>query len=583
MARVGLGFLLALFLGQTIAARPALGVTSWSCPPPVAQKAPADALRAYIEACESFGFSGSVLVARGGKVLLAEGFGLADRDKQVENTPATCFEIASATKSFTAVAVLQLAQQGKLALDDSIAEHLPGVPKQMADITIRHLLNHTSGMPRSATGGRGDDLATAVAGYFSVPRTRKPGAEYEYWNGGYALLAGIVERASGVTYMEWCHAHIFEPAGMKSSGFTGDERFATAPMAIGYEADAKPRRADEHPYTSYGWHYRGMGGIVTTVEDMYGFDRALRGDALLGKRWRAELLKPALEKYACGFAVIDEPQRKIGHGGDVRGFHVQFQFFPADDAAIVVLCNVGGVPAWAVAENLQALLFGNPLRYPAPPATKASPDDLAALEGTFQASADEQIVVRMEGSALVLSAFGVDATRLLSAGAKKGWTRPEAARIESARKLVESVSRGDPEQLRRCIGSGISDRWPDRVVSTMWPKHIQDWGELKGVRVAGATASADTTTVLLALEHARGSPRLEIVFQGDRLRRFELAGPETLASARAVIMPKGQLARFAWTGAQPAPIEIVRGANRAPVALRLADQGRSQLFQRRKD
>ncbi len=584
MPRACLSLLLAFFIVTALSARAKTHEASVNSPSLLAGAVSPDALHAYLEACESFGFSGSVLVARGGKKILSEGFGLADRDKKVRNDPATCFEIASATKSFTAIAVLQLAQAGKLALDDSIAKHLPGVPKGMADITIRHLLNHTSGMPRSAAGGHGDDLEKAVAGYFSTPRAHKPGATYEYWNGGYALLAGIVERASGTTYMAWCHEHIFDPAGMKTSGFTGEKQFESTDVAIGYELGKPPRRADEHPYDTYGWQYRGMGGIVTTVEDMYRFDRALRSEVLLTKKWRAEMLKPALENYACGFEVIDKPQKRIGHGGDVRGFHAQYALFPEDDAAIIVLCNVSGVPTWAVAENLQALLFGNPARYPIPPtAESAKATDVTKLVGTYASSPDEQIAVRVEGNALLLSAAGVEATRILWTDTTSSWKEPDRERIESAKKLVESVSHGDPEPLRRCMNPTIPADWPDEVVSTMWPKHVEKWGELKSVRVASATADAGSTTVLLALEHARGNPRLKIVFQGDRLQIFDLAGPESLASSLAIVGKNDRLLRFAWTGEQPSPITIVRDASHAVTALRFEGKGPAQVFKRQKD
>jgi CubicO group peptidase (beta-lactamase class C family) len=174
---------------------------------------PAKEIDAFLARCERFGFSGSVLVVRKGKVLLRHGYGLADRETGARITEDTLFEIASSTKPFTACAVLKLAEAGKLSLDDPIGKHLPGVPDDKQAITIRHLLAHTSGMPRAAGGG-GDDPAAAAKAYLSAPAARKPGEAFEYWNGGYALLAALVERASGRSFMDYCRENLFRPAGL---------------------------------------------------------------------------------------------------------------------------------------------------------------------------------------------------------------------------------------------------------------------------------------------------------------------------------------------------------------------------------
>jgi CubicO group peptidase (beta-lactamase class C family) len=534
---------------------------------------PALELREYLESCERFGFSGSVLVARRGKVLLAEGFGLAERKEAVRNTPDTCFEIASATKIFTAVAILQLAAEGKLDLDDPIAEHLPGVPKDKRRVTVRHLLMHTSGMPRRASAS-GEDLEVAVGRYLATPLTRAPGKKHEYWNGGYALLAGIVEQVSGGSYMDWCRARIFEPAGMRSSGFTGDELFARLPVATGYERGERSRRADEHPYRTYGWQYRGMGGLVTSAPDLLRFHAALQDDTLLSKKWRKVLFAPGDGDYACGVYVLDKPRHIVTHGGDVRGFHSKFSFYPKDDAAIVVLCNVSDVPTWAVTENLQAILFGDRSRYPVPPRPKATKQkDLEELAGRYELAPDEAVELRVEEGALVLSAAGVETTLHLwqAVSAPPGAKRPDAPSPELvalAIEIAQGVADGDPEPLRRAMQPRIPKSWPDRVAGTIWREHVREWGQLQSIRAVGGVSERGSTTVLIALEHGKGSPRLKIIFHGDELGIFDLHGPPSLVEMR-LVRDADQLLGFAWMGVQPKPVELVRPRGKGVRTLRV--------------
>jgi len=263
-----------------------------------------ETLDTYLQRCAAFGWSGSALVARGGEVILQKGYGLADRERGKLNTEHTLFEIASTTKPFTAAAILKLEEQGKLSTDDPIGKYLPGVPEECGKITIYHLLTHTSGMPRSAGGGSGPDLERAVAGYLRSGPVREPGEKCAYWNGGYALLAGIVEVVTGGTYMDYCRKHLFAPAGMTRTGFTGDTHLDSEAMAVGYSDDRPVRPAVGHPYRSYGWQYRGMGGIVTSVVDLYRWDRALRGDAVLAAATRKKAFLPFLSNYACGWYVL---------------------------------------------------------------------------------------------------------------------------------------------------------------------------------------------------------------------------------------------------------------------------------------
>jgi len=511
-------------------------------------------LDAYLRRCERFGFSGAALVVRKGEVAFRGGYGLADRERGTPNTTRTLFEVASTTKVFTACAVLRLAEMGKLALDDPIAEHLPGVPEDKAGITIRHLLAHTSGMSRMTAGG-GEDVEAAVRTYLGPPAVRPPGQAFEYWNGGYALLAAIVARASGHSYMDFCREQVLGPAQLAATGFTGDA--GLAPQAVGYAGDVAVRRAAGHPYGgTYGYQYRGMGGLVTSAEDLARWVQAYEGGKILTPA-SVRLMETAVSKnygLGWGMAPTDRGTRRIGHGGDVRGFHAELERFPDEGVTIVVLCNVDGIPLWTIAWNLEALVFGGTPPYPVPPARADLPDAaLDARAGTYALDADNSVVVARDAGGLRLQAAGLRVCGLL---------RPETAGgtdadVAAALAVVDAVKRGEAEPIEAILLEGIPRSWPGWLVTSIWPRHVAEYGPLEDVRALGACRIArGRVSVLLELRHAKGTPHLQIVLQDGKLNIFDLHGPAYAVEQMVQPVGEGRFAGFAWMGAQPAPVRF---------------------------
>lgn len=317
--------------------------------------------RAY----ESVGFTGAVLAARRGEVVAAVGVGSSDLEGKRPNTPATLFEIASATKQFTAAAAVRLAQDGKLDLDAPIARYLAGVPKECEPITTRHLLQHTSGMPGTNTEGGGEDIGVALPMFLKGGPRYEPGSHWEYWNQGYAITSEIIAKGSGEAFTAYCRRALFEPAGMKATCFTGDKPPAApgATPAVGRSGQGPARGALEHPYGSYGLQYRGMGGAVTNVWDLWRWDRALGTPGkVLGEKGTSALFTPGLNSYALGWFVrTDAKGRRVqSHGGGVRGFVCEVRRLPDDDGCVIVLCNDDRAPARLVADAVQAALLGDP-------------------------------------------------------------------------------------------------------------------------------------------------------------------------------------------------------------------------------
>ena len=306
------------------------------------------------------GFSGVVLVAHKGEVILAKSEGLVAPGSTKRLKPNALFELASLSKPITSTAAMILAQQEKLKLDASIAEYLPAVPENCKVITVRHLMQHQSGIPGDSYGQTNADLATAVRTMLSRGPQRKPGTKHEYWNQGYILLSEIVAKAAGKPFMQVCRELVFEPCGMTGTCFTGDKAPRGFVVSTGTGQLGRPRTCLEHPYGKIELVYQGAGGVVSNVHDLLKFHKALNGNKLLSEKSKAELFAPAGDsKYALGWRVerTSTGEMKQSHGGLVRGFNCVFARYPKSDSCIVVLSNNDAAPSRTVTGVIERILF----------------------------------------------------------------------------------------------------------------------------------------------------------------------------------------------------------------------------------
>lgn len=286
-------------------------------------------------------FWGSVLVAREGKILLAKGYGMADYESE-PNTSRTMHEIASASKQVVGAAIVHLQQRKKLKLTDSIGRFFKGLPDDKKEITVHHLLTHTSGIsgnvgvPYSSTLGRDAYVKQMMA----EPLATAPGEQYEYSNVGYALLAAVVEEVTNGPYEEYVEKALFKPAKLKETGFIGDEDLIESGRASVRKGRSEGKTAADW---FYGWGYRGMGGVVTTVHDLLRWDRVLRSGKLLNETSLAALYEPYKNGYACGWEITwtDRGNRKAHHSGGVEGYGCNVIRYLEDDVCIFVLSNEG--------------------------------------------------------------------------------------------------------------------------------------------------------------------------------------------------------------------------------------------------
>ncbi|MEM8931237.1 MAG: serine hydrolase domain-containing protein, partial [Acidobacteriota bacterium] len=298
----------------------------------------------------------SVLVRRGDTVLLKRGYGSASLELDVPLAPESVFRIGSVTKQFTAVGILMLIEDGKLRLDQTLAEALPDYPGEHAtQVTIEHLLTHTSGIPSYTDdadfwpNARDDHSHDEMFAYFADDALQfDPGSAWKYNNSGYYLLGAIIETASGTSYGDFLRQRIFRPLGM-SSTFVDEPGRLIRHRVQGYQPDPTSgfRTAEPISMTCPG----AAGAMVSTVEDLDRWNRALDGETLVPRKWLDRAWTPyrlstgEATDYGYGWLVgthhgVDgRAHRVIEHGGGIHGFTTHALRLPDDQIFVTVLSN----------------------------------------------------------------------------------------------------------------------------------------------------------------------------------------------------------------------------------------------------
>ncbi len=333
------------------------------------------AIQTYLDSlgAES-GFSGAVLVAKDGQPIASKVAGLANRETKTPNTLETKFNLGSMNKMFTAVAIAQLAQKGRLKFDDTIAKVWPDYPnKEVGEkVTIHQLLTHTSGMgmytnEKNFAAQRAQ--LTSVAAHLPLivnePLASAPGEKFQYSNSGYMILGAIVEKLSGKNYYDYVRENIFELAGMIHTGFYEPGK-AMPDVAIGYtRMDESGKRGETERENTDLREVRGgpAGGGFSTVGDMVKFGEALRGHKLLDEEHTKIVTTGKVDapgpigKYAYGFGdKIFAGKHIVGHNGGFPGIAAQFDMFPELGYTIVILMNADPPTMMPVIMKLRELL-----------------------------------------------------------------------------------------------------------------------------------------------------------------------------------------------------------------------------------
>ena len=359
----------------------------------------------------------AIVVVKDGQVVYRKAYGSANLELGVSLQPEMVFRLGSITKQFTAAAVMLLAEQGKLGLQDPIEKFLPGYPTQGHVITIEHLLTHTSGIqsytdiPGWMTSKIQADLTVQelIDGFKKEPMQFAPGERWRYNNSGYVLLGAIIEKASGQTYEAFVTERIFKPLAMKSAYYGSNEPIIPR-RAEGYTGSpSTPRNAR---YLSMTQPYA-AGSLVASVDDLARWDAALYTDALLTKTSRERMWtpyrlksgKPTTYGYGWGIGKL-RGHPSVEHGGGIPGFSTYGLRLPDDRVYVAVLCNSDNpkVSPGYLAKRIAALAIGAP--FPEPVAISLDPKVLERYVGVYEIDKETRRTVTVEGGKLYTQRTG---------------------------------------------------------------------------------------------------------------------------------------------------------------------------------
>ena len=376
----------------------------------------------------------AVGVAENGASVLQRAYGMAELEHAIANGPETIFEAGSVSKQFTAAAMILLARDGKVSLDDEVRKYVPELPAYEAPVTIRQMLSHTSGlrdwgnlagiagMPRGArTYNHGhvvDILSRQHALNFA------PGTRWSYSNSGYNLAAVIIARASGMSFAEFSRTRLFEPLGLTRTSWRDDYARIVPGRAVAYSPQGQARFRQDMPFENV----HGNGGLLTTVGDLLKWQRALSDGPLSGARVATEQQTMATLPdgralhYGLGvFTGVYKGVSEVYHSGATAGYRAFLTHYPSANLTVAVLCNAGNANATQFARSVSDIYLGERARADAPrpvvlreaqgPLVGVTPDasyqpsaeDLVAFAGTYNSAEVElQLIVSVENGALLI-------------------------------------------------------------------------------------------------------------------------------------------------------------------------------------
>ena len=341
-------------------------------------------------------FNGTVLVMQKGKAIYKKSFGLADREWNIANTNDTKYRIGSVTKQFTAACILQLAEQGKLNLDDKLSKYIPDYPKGDS-ITTHMLLNHTSGIknytdlpefwPKAILPLSKDSM---IALFKNKPLDFSPGSKWNYSNSGYFLLGVIVEKASGKKFDDYLLENVIKKAGLKNTGMDNLDS-VLAYRAKGYSKNRPGVWEHAMPISMEGPY--SAGAMYSTVDDLYTWIKALTANKIISAASLKKMTTPYMDKYGYGIGIDSlKTHSRISHSGGIPGFVSYLTFYPNDDVCVVAISNNSGNSS-QLGVALASVMFDLPVQIPyTPKAVKIDTTILDKYLGKYMATGPIELI-----------------------------------------------------------------------------------------------------------------------------------------------------------------------------------------------
>ncbi len=356
-------------------------------------------------------FMGAVLIAQGDEIILNKGYGSANLEWNIPNTPTTKFRLGSVTKQFTAASILLLEQQGKLKTTDLLNKHFPDIPTEWNKITIFHLLTHSSGLPNFTNFPEFETLQLSpttteksINIFRDKPLDFQPGEKMSYSNSGYILLGALIEKLSGKTYEAFVQENIFTPLKMNDSGYDSNTDIIMH-RAAGYTPNAEG-------IDNAGFAHMSMphaaGALYSTTEDLLKWEKALFGGKLLSKTSFKKMLTPYKSDYAFGIVVSKDKDRTvIHHSGGIQGFNTRLAYFPETKTTVIVLANLNGNAPDAIGTALGAIAHGEKVVLNADRKEINVPNEiLKKYLGTYQLAPNVTMAITLENNHLISQVTG---------------------------------------------------------------------------------------------------------------------------------------------------------------------------------
>ena len=518
-------------------------------------------LDAHMSRLEAYGFSGSLLVAKGGEVILDKGYGFADARRKAPFTADTAFDVGSITKQFTAAAILKLEMQGKLAVSDPLSKWFEGVPEDKKGITLHHLLTHSAGL----VDVLGDD-------YDEMPRERlvkealgskllwAPGTRYGYSNVGYSLLAAVVELASGKPYEEYLRENLWKPAGMARTGYRLQEK---GPLAHGvYRENEDWGTPVDKAWAPDGpwWNLRGNGGVLSTTGDLYKWHQALEGEAILPKEAKARMFTPHVPEdeegsshYGYGWAIFKTPRntRLISHNGGNGIFNADFRRYVDDGVVLIIGSNRQDFRSIPAVGPITRLIFN--ADYSAPPAVVRVPS-AARHAGAYTLPSGGKIRVAVQESSsgwpgVTLMPEGKDAFQAL-AGGLAGDAADREKRLMAA---MEQTRKGEYGPLAEVYGAPLPEvtEMTRRTFANLEEQH----GAFQAFDLLGTTSAGGGSISWVEARFERGKALFELRWNGPHVGNVQVRNkppggvlylPESESSFVSYDPRSGEVARIGF-------------------------------------
>jgi CubicO group peptidase (beta-lactamase class C family) len=345
----------------------------------------------------------AVGVIRDGQMVFQRGYGMADLQWGQAITPVTVFDIGSTSKQFTAAALILLQQQGKLSLDDDVRKHIPELPDYGKTITIRHLLNHTSGLKDyagllSLAGHQGEEVTTNQQALDIIVRQKTlnftTGEKWDYSNSGFFLASVIVERVSGMSLKSFARQQIFGPLGMNNTFFLDDHRTIVPLRATGYFPAATGFQMEMS-----NWEQVGDGAVQTSIQDLYRWDLNFYDPKVGGNDMISQLTTPGTLSngskldYALGLFVTQYMGRTmIHHGGAWAGYRAEFVRLPSEKLSVICLSNLGSANPSALAKSVVQICLNEKTKTGTPsPAPASASVDTSPFAGSYRSESNDAV------------------------------------------------------------------------------------------------------------------------------------------------------------------------------------------------